>query len=70
MLVTRQDILSLKNLSTTKDAVAIDTIPHTFKTDFQMFFFGKTFLKKDDTLFAYPHDIKRWTRFMFNKYNG
>jgi hypothetical protein len=69
MLVTRQDILSLKNLSTTKKAVDIDTIPLTFKTDFQMFFFGKTFLKKDNTLFAYPHDIKNWTGFMFNKYN-
>lgn len=70
MLVTRQDILSLKNLSTTKEAVAVDTIPNTFKSDFQMFFFGKTFFKKENTLFAYPHDIKKWTRFMFNKYNG
>ncbi|TXD83201.1 hypothetical protein ESY86_13500 [Subsaximicrobium wynnwilliamsii] len=70
MLVTRQDILSLKTFSTTKEAVAIDSIPNTFKKDFQLFFFGKTFFKKDNTLFAYPHDIKRWTRFMFNKYNG
>jgi hypothetical protein len=70
MLVTRQDILSLKTLSTTKEAVAIDTIPRTFKKDFQMFFFGKTFLKRGNTSFAYPHDIKKWTRYMFNKYNG
>lgn len=70
MLVTRQDILLLKKLSITTDAVAIDTIPNTFKTDFQTFFFGKTFLKKDNVLFAYPHDIKKWTLFMFNKYNG
>lgn len=70
MLVTRQDIITLKNLSTTKDLIAVDTIPIVFKKDFQLFFFGKTFLKKDDTLFAYPHDIKKWTLFMFNKYNG
>jgi hypothetical protein len=69
MLVTRQDIIALKNLSTTKELIAVDTIPSTFKTDFQLFFFGKTLLKKDNILFAYPHDIKMWTRFMFNKYN-
>lgn len=70
MLVTRKDIIALRNLSTAKELVSVDTIPSTFKKDFQLFFFGKTFLKKDDTLFAYPHDIKKWTRFMFNKYNG
>lgn len=70
MLVTRQDIIVLKNLSTAKELIAVDTIPCTFKTDFQLFFFGKTFVKTDDGLFAYPHDIKKWTRFMFNKYNG
>lgn len=70
MLVTRQDILLLKELSTTTEAVAIDTIPNAFKIDFQTFFLGKTFFKKDDSLFAYPHDIKQWTCFMFNKYNG
>ena len=70
MLVTRQDIQVLKNLSTAKDLVAVDTIPDTFKQDFRLFFFGKTLLKKDNLLFAYPHDIKAWIRFMFNKYNG
>jgi hypothetical protein len=70
MLITRQDILSLKNLSTTKEPVAVDTIPVAFKNDFQLYFFGKTLFKKDNSLFAYPHDIKMWIRFMFNKYNG
>ena len=70
MLITRQDILSLKTLSTTKDLVAVDTIPNAFKADFKLFFFGKTLLKKDNSLFAYPHDVKMWIRFMFNKYNG
>lgn len=70
MLVTRKDIIELRNLSTTKELVAIDSIPSTFKKDFQLFFFGKTFLKKDNTLFAYPHDVKKWTIFMINKYKG
>lgn len=70
MLITRQDILSLKTLSTTKDLVQVDSIPNAFKNDFKLFFFGKTLLKKDGSLFAYPHDIKMWVRFMFNKYNG
>jgi len=70
MLVTSQDIIALKDLSTASELIAVDAIPNAFKEDFQLFFFGKTFLKKDNTLFAYPHDIKKWTRFMFNKYNG
>jgi hypothetical protein len=70
MLLTRQDILSLKNLSTTRDLVSVDNIPVVFKDDFKLYFFGKTLLKKDSSLFAYPHDIKMWIRFMFNKYNG
>jgi len=70
MLVTRKDIILLKNLSTTKELVSVDSIPPNFKRDFQIFFFGKTFVKKDNALFVYPHDIKVWTRFMFNKYNG
>ena len=49
MLVTRQDILLLKNLSTTKDLVGVDTIPNTFKQDFKLYFFGKTLLKKDNS---------------------
>lgn len=69
MLVTRQDILFLKKISITTDAVAINTIPNTFKTDFQTYFFGKTFFKENNTLFSYPHDIKKWMLFMFNKYN-
>jgi hypothetical protein len=32
--------------------------------------FGKTYLKKNDTLFAYPHDAKIGYVFMFDKYNG
>ena len=68
MLMTRQDILSLKNLSTVNDFVSVDRIPAAFKNDFQRFFFGKTLVKDNDTLFAYPHDIKMWVRFIFNKY--
>lgn len=70
MFVTRKDIIELRNLSTTKELVSVDSIPPALKRDFQLFFFGKTLVKKDNALFAYPHDIKVWTRFVFNKYNG
>jgi hypothetical protein len=68
MFVTRQDILTLKKLSSTTDLTPVDVIPFAFKQDFQLFFFGKTLLKKDKAVYAYPHDVKRWTLFMFNKY--
>ena len=70
MFVTQQDIISLKNLSMAKDLVAVDAIPLVFEPDFKLFFFGKTLVKKEDALFAYPHDVKVWIRFMFHKYNG
>lgn len=70
MLVTKEDIITLRTLSVTKELVPVDSIPLTFKTDFQLFFFGKTFVRKDNSLFAYPHDIKMWTRYIVNKYNS
>jgi hypothetical protein len=70
MLVNREDIITLRNLSLTKDLVLLDDIPTSFKEDFFLFFFGKTFIKKGDSLFAYPHDIKLWTKLMFNKYSS
>lgn len=69
MLVTRQDIIALKKLSKATDIVAVGSIASVFKHDFQLFFFGKTLLKKDNIIYAYPHDIKKWTLFMFNKYS-
>lgn len=70
MLVNREDISILQKLSTTSELVEIDRIPAAFKRDFELFFFGKTLVKKGDKLFAYPQDIKDWILFMFNKYNG
>jgi len=70
MLVTRQDIVKLKNLSTVSDIVPVDSIPDSFKTDFNLFFFGKTFLRKGSISYAYPHDIKKWVKFLIDKYQG
>ncbi|WP_121965310.1 hypothetical protein [Myroides sp. N17-2] len=67
MLVTRNDITFLNNLSKANDFIAIDTIPENFITEFQWYFFGKTFVEKDGELFAYPHDIKEWVRYMYAK---
>ena len=44
MLVTRQDILSLKKLSTTKEAVPVDSLP--LKKIFNYTFLEKRFLKR------------------------
>lgn len=69
MLVTKNDIVFLSNLSRTKELVSIETIPENFITEFKWYFFGKTFVQKDDKLFAYPHDIKMWVRFMYDKFS-
>ncbi len=69
MLITRTDISTLKDLSFTKDLVSVKRIPSSFKMDFDKFFFGKTLVKENDVLFAYPHDIKNWVRYIFAKYN-
>ena len=70
MLINRQDFDLLKTLSTTKELVSIDTIPSSLKPDFQYYFFGKTLMKENNLLYAYPHDIRNWVRFVFEKYNG
>lgn len=70
MLMQRQDIIVLKDLSTAKDLVAVENIPSAFKPEFQKFFFGKTLVKENNALFAYPHDIKQWVHFIFDKYKN
>ena len=68
MLINRTDILALKELSFSKDLVSVEKIPNSFKSDFDRFFFGKTLVKENNTLFAYPHDIKDWVRYVFHTY--
>ncbi len=68
MLISKSDIEILKELSFSKDLVSIEKIPNAFKVDFNKFFFGKTLIKKNNLLFAYPHDIKSWVRYVFYKY--
>lgn len=69
MLINKSDILILKELSFSNDLVSIDKIPSSFKHDFDQFFFGKTLVKENNHIFAYPHDIKHWVRYVFSKYN-
>ncbi|AFL85687.1 hypothetical protein Belba_3175 [Belliella baltica DSM 15883] len=70
MFINRKDIITLRNLSLTKELVLLDDIPLSFREDFFEFFFGKTLIEKDSLLFAYPHDVKLWTKFMFHKYSS
>lgn len=69
MLITITDISTLKELSSSKELVSVKKIPNSFQADFDVFFFGKTLVKENNTLFAYPHDIKHWVRYVFSKYN-
>jgi len=69
ILITRTDILDLAKLSESKEFVPVSDIPTPFKTDFDLYFFGKTLTTENDVLCAYPHDIKSWVRFVFNKYS-
>jgi|LakMenE01Jun11ns_1017448.scaffolds.fasta_scaffold9773425_2 hypothetical protein len=68
MFVNREDILILKKLSTATELISVETIPVNFRQDFQNFFFGKTLTKIHGADYVYPHDIKSWVKFMFNKY--
>ncbi|CAN1542904.1 hypothetical protein MCETHM1_01834 [Flavobacteriaceae bacterium] len=68
MLMKREDIVVLQNLLTVKELVDVERIPTVFKNDFQMYFFGKTLVKENNVVFAYPHDVKMWVSFIFNKY--
>lgn len=70
MLINRADISVLKELSFSKELVSIEKIPDAFKSDFDKFFFGKTLVNEGNTLFAYPHDIKNWVRYVFHTYSN
>lgn len=71
MLITKTDIKTLRNLSLANDLVPVDTIPASFKNDFQRFFLGKTLTKdSNNRLLAYPHDIRQWVRYVFNTYQA
>jgi hypothetical protein len=68
MLINKSDLLALKELSAANDLVSLESIPKAFKDDLDRFFFGKTLVKLNGQLFAYPHDIKKWVDFVFYTY--
>ena len=68
MLMTRTDLLALRSLAEVNDPVSLDRIPQSFKNEFDHFFFGKTMLKKENELLAYPVDIRNWVQYVFELY--
>lgn len=68
MLMTRTDLLQLRSLAGAKGLVSLDCIPGSFKDDFNHFFFGKTLVKKEGRLYAYPGDIRNWVGVVFEQY--
>lgn len=67
-LMTRSDLQVLNEFVSGEDLVPIERIPLSFKPDFDRFFFGKTLVKKENGLFVYPHDIKKWVAYLFYIY--
>lgn len=67
-MVTRSDIRVLRDLSGAKVLIAVDSIPETFKPDFQRYFFGKTLTQVEGKTMAYPHDVRDWVKWMVQKY--
>lgn len=67
--MNRSDLVALNELSFSKDLVPVESIPESFKSDFQKFFFGKTLVQDEQKhLFAYPHDIRQWVQCLFLAY--
>ncbi len=70
MLMNRSDIVALKSLSVAKELVSLDSIPASFKDDFNKFFFGKTLVRDEQNRrFAYPSDVRKWVRILVQKYS-
>ena len=69
MLISKTDVLSLAKLSNASRAVPISQIPKSFRDDFDHYFLGKTLTKENDIVCVFPHDIKNWVRYIFNKYD-
>ncbi|MFZ6023965.1 MAG: hypothetical protein ACOYVG_05860 [Bacteroidota bacterium] len=70
MLIRRSDIDALKTLSSASEMVNVRSIPETFKHEFDRYFFGKTLVKKQGSLFAHPNDIRQWVTYIVNRYNA
>lgn len=67
--MNRSDLVVLKELSISKELVPVEKIPESFKSDFNKFFFGKTLVQDENKhLFAYPHDVRQWVKYLFIAY--
>ena len=69
MEISREDINFLKQLAIANSLVEVNQIPVNLKKEFDLFFFGKTLMLKDDIAFAYPQDIKNWVKYLFLKFS-
>ena len=67
-LITKEDLVALKNLANSEGLIKIDLIPVSFKEDFDQFFYGKTLVQRGNDLYAYPTDISKWVAYVFHTY--
>ena len=70
MEISRNDINFLLNLSNSDSLVGVNQIPLNLKSEFEIYFFGKTLVSKNNNIFAYPHDIKKWVDTLFYKFQA
>ncbi len=70
MEISRNDLNFLLNLSNSDSLVGVNQIPVNLKKEFDLYFFGKTLVFKNNNAFAYPHDIKNWIDSLFYKFQA
>ena len=70
MEISRNDITFLIDVSNSNSLVGLNQIPINLKNEFDLYFFGKTLVSKNNNTFAYPHDIKNWIDSLFAKYKA
>jgi hypothetical protein len=69
MDLNKEDFLTLRNLCHLDQLTPIEDIPPKFKSDFDLYFFGKTMmLDENNKSLIYPWDIKTWVLRLIKKY--
>jgi len=57
----------LERLIERKTDVTLEEIPEYLQPDFSKFMYGKTVVKKDETIFYYYHDFIKWIKKLYER---
>jgi hypothetical protein len=69
MAISKGDLELLKELRNANKPIPLNSINSSLKNNFDTFFFGKTLLKENNQLYAFPSDIQRWAAYELEKDN-